>query len=146
MTSLDLRIRPPRSPREQLDGLVFMPRTIDKIRATLPGGHLGPYHITPGMSQMLLTIVGVELPALRDAVFRANTDDDVAAWLRTHANVAQYERANVVLTEWRHEHIPQEHRAHFESLYPEYLLGRYPVAFDLIEADDRELYPTLGKR
>jgi hypothetical protein len=96
------------------------------------------------MSQMLLTMIGVELPRLRDAIFRASTDDDVAAWLRTHASVSQYERANVVLTEWRHENIAQEHRAHFESLYPDYLLSRYPVGFDLLEADDRELYPTLG--
>jgi hypothetical protein len=144
MISLDLRIRPPRGPREQLDGLVFMPRTIDKIRATLPGGDLGPYHITPGMSQMMLTIVCVQLPALRDAVYQANNDDDVAAWLRTHADVSQYKRANAMLNGWRHENIPEEHRAHFESLYPEYLRTHYPVAFDLIEADDRELYPTLG--
>jgi hypothetical protein len=98
------------------------------------------------MSQMLLTIIEVQLPALRDAIFRARGDDEVATWLRTHANVSQYDRANVVLTEWRHEFIAAEHRAHFESLYPDYLRGRYPVTFDLIEADDRELYPALGKR
>jgi hypothetical protein len=146
MISLDLRIRPPRGPRERLDGLVFMPRTIDKIRATLPGGHLGPYHVIPGMSQMLLTIIEVQLPALRDIVFRASGDGDVASWLRVHANTSQYERANAVLTEWRHEHIPGQHRLHFESLYPDYLLSRYAVAFDLLEADDRELYPELRKR
>jgi hypothetical protein len=143
MISLDLRIRPPRGPREQLDGLMLMPRTIDKIRATLPGGHLGPYHVTPGLSQRLLTIINVQLPALRDAVFRANRDDDIAAWLREHADVSQYPRANALLGAWRHENIPGEHRAHFESLYPEYLRSRYPVGFDLIEADDRELYPAL---
>jgi hypothetical protein len=123
-----------------------MPRTIDKIRATFPGGHLGPYHISPGMSQMLLTIIGVDLRELHEAVFRAETDDDVAAWLRTHANVEQYDRANAFLSDWRHEDMPENHRAHFESLYPAYLVGRYPVAFDLLEADDRELYPTLRKR
>jgi hypothetical protein len=146
MVALDLRICPPRSPRESLDGLMFMPRTIDKIRATLPGGHLGPYHIAPGMSQMLLSIVGVDLAALRGAVFRAGSDADVAEWLRLHADVSQYERANAVLSDWRHENIAPEHRAHFESLYPEYLLARYAVAFDLIEADDLELYPALRKR
>lgn len=143
MEALDLRIRPPRRPRERLDGLMFMPRTIDKIRATLPGGHLGPYHVAPGMSQMLLSIISVDLAALRGAVTRVNSDEDVAKWLQTHADVTQYERANSILSEWRHENIPEEHREHFESLYPEYLLARYAVAFDLIEADDRELYPTL---
>jgi Domain of unknown function (DUF5069) len=144
MTALDLRLHPPRPPREQLDGLVFMPRTIDKIRASLPGGHLGPYQIAPGMSHMLCTIIGVDLDALRDAVIRAAGDGDVAVWLRRYADTAQYERANNVLTHWAHADIPPEHRARFESLYPDYLRGRYPVAFDLLEADDRQLYPELA--
>jgi hypothetical protein len=145
MNALDLRIRAPRSPRERLDGLMFMPRTIDKVRATLPGGNLGPYHIAPGMSHMLLSIISVDLTALRATIIEASSDDDVAAWLRTNADISQYPRANATLSEWRHENIPQEHRAHFESLYPEYLLTRYAVAFDLIEADDRDLYPALHR-
>lgn len=145
MTGLDLRLHAPRGPRERLDGLLFMPRTIDKIRATLPGGHLGPYHVVVGMSPMLLSIISVELADLRGAVMEADEDDDVAAWLRAHADVSQYQRANDALSEWRHESIADEHRAHFESLYPEYLRTRYAVAFDLIEADDRELYPALRK-
>lgn len=146
MLSLDLRLHPPRGPRERLDGLVLMPRTIDKICATLPGGNLGPYHIAPGLSHVLMTIIGVELGDLRDAVVDAGTDDDVAAWLRNHADTSQYERANAVLLEWRHDNISDEHGANFDSLYPEYLRGRYPIAFDLLEADDRELYPVLRKR
>jgi hypothetical protein len=138
-------MRPPRAPREELDGLVLMPRTIDKIRATLPGGDLGPYHIAPGLSQVLLDTIGVELSALRVAVMRADSDDDISAWLQTHADRSKYQHANLLLTELRHEHIAPEHRAHFESLYPEYLRSRYAVAFDLLEADDRELYPTVGK-
>jgi hypothetical protein len=146
MKSLDLRIRPPRGPREKLDGLVLMPRTIDKIRATLPGGHLGPYHIAPGMSDLLLSLIGVQLSALRAMVMTADSDEEVAAWLRAHADTTRYAAANSFLIAFRQENIPQEHRAHFESLYPEYLLARYPVAFDLIEADDRELYPDLERR
>jgi hypothetical protein len=37
MKPLDLTKTPPRSPREQLVGLVFIPRMIDKMRALLPG-------------------------------------------------------------------------------------------------------------
>lgn len=129
----------------RLDGLVFMPRTIDKIRATLPEGNLGPYQIAHGLSAMLLTMIGVELDALREAVLAAAVDDDVASWLRRHADAARYEGANAVLSAWRHENVPEEHRAVFESMYPEYLLRRYPLAFDLLEADDREIYPALRK-
>src|SRR5579884_3431941 len=103
MIALDLRIRPPRAPREQLDGLVFMPRTIDKIRATLPGGHLGPYQIAAGLSQMLLALIDVDLGGLRGAVVGATCDDDVAAWLRANADISQYERANTALSAFRHE-------------------------------------------
>jgi hypothetical protein len=123
-----------------------MPRTIDKIRATLPGGDLGPYHVAIGLSQTLLTIIGVQFDELRQAVIAAGTDEDVAAWLRSNADTSQYERANAALCQFRHENIAAEHRAHFESLYPGYLRSRYPVAFDLLEADDAELYPDLGQK
>ena len=45
MTPLDLSVSPPRSPYDELDGLVFMPRTIDKLRSMLPGGNPGEYFI-----------------------------------------------------------------------------------------------------
>jgi len=85
----------------------------------------------------------VQLSALREAVSAAENEEDVALWLREHADTAQYPRANAALSEFRHENVPAEQRAHFESLYPEYLLARYALTFDLIEADDRELYPAL---
>jgi Domain of unknown function (DUF5069) len=143
MTALDLRVRAPRGPRERLDGLVFMPRTIDKLRATLPGGDLGPYHVAIGLSALLLSMISVDFEALRAEVARAENDDDIAAWLRANADLSQYQRANDTLCGFRHETIPAEERTDFESLYPEYLRNRYALGFDLIEADDRELYPNL---
>lgn len=122
---------------------MFMPRTIDKICATLPGGHLGPYHISPGMSQMMLDAIGLELADLRRTVMLAKSEHEIAARLRECVDATKYSRANELLATWCHENIPAEHRANFESLYPAYLRDRYPVAFDLIEADDRELYPAL---
>ena len=94
---------------------------------------------------MLLTIIGVDVSELRSVVMTAHCDGDIAQWLRSHADTSQYTRANTVLSEFRHEAIAPEHLAHFESLYPEFLRSRYPVSFDLLEADDRELYPSLGK-
>jgi hypothetical protein len=43
VTPLDLRTRPPRGPRETILGFYFLPRTIDKLRAELPGGNLGAF-------------------------------------------------------------------------------------------------------
>ncbi|HWT06548.1 MAG TPA: DUF5069 domain-containing protein, partial [Xanthomonadales bacterium] len=67
MQPLDLTTAPPRAPRESLAGIVFLPRTIDKMRATLPGGALGAYNI-PGFSEMMLEALGIELEAFRAAV------------------------------------------------------------------------------
>jgi hypothetical protein len=142
MEPLDLRDRAPRGPREMLDGLLFMPRTIDKIRATLPGGNIGPYHVCPGLSQMLLEIIGVTLDDLTAVVAQAKDDEAVAEWLRMHARVSEYERANAILSGLRDEDVPPAHRARFESLYPAHLRKLYKVNFDLIEADDRELFAS----
>lgn len=57
MKPLDLTKTSPRSPREQLVGLVFIPRTIDKTRALLPGGNPGKYHVE-GASLALLEGIG----------------------------------------------------------------------------------------
>jgi mannose-6-phosphate isomerase-like protein (cupin superfamily) len=46
MEPLDLSVRPPRSPYAQMHGIYMVPRTIDKIRAQLPGGNLGPRYLT----------------------------------------------------------------------------------------------------
>lgn len=43
MGPLDLTKQPPRSAREELDGIAYLPRAIDKIRAEFPGGNLGQY-------------------------------------------------------------------------------------------------------
>lgn len=142
MEPLDLRSRPPRGPRDMLDGLTMMPRTIDKIRATLPGGNLGPYHVAPGISAILLTTIGVGVDDLTAVVARASSDEDVAGWLREHADTSQYVRANTIISSLRDEDVPSAHRAHFESLYPDHLRKKHKLNFDLIEADDHELYPS----
>lgn len=71
MTPLDLTAGPPRSPRAELDGVVFLPRTIDKVRA-LSGGNLGEYTI-PGFTQMMLDTLGIPLEAFTAAVAVASS-------------------------------------------------------------------------
>jgi hypothetical protein len=83
MTPLDLRAHPPRGVRETILGYYFLPRTIDKLRAELPGGDLGPFlnHDT-GFSSYLVRKLGLDMDAFRDAVARAASEDDVVVWLR----------------------------------------------------------------
>src|SRR5215469_10271256 len=139
MEPLDLSQRPPRGPRERLAGLVLVPRTIDKMRASLPGGNLGGYKI-PGFSTQMLGMIGVSEADLLEAVRTASSDADVAAWLRSHADTSKFEEVN--------KHFEARKVADLKD--PEDYHRRYPIAkrlgldnlFDVLEADDLELTGT----
>jgi hypothetical protein len=136
MEPLDLTKRPPRSPRERLDGVVLVPRTIDKLRASLPGGNLGAYKV-PGFSTQMLEMLGVSQADMLEAVRHANSDKDVAAWLRENADTSKYSQVN--------ERFEKQTIASLKD--PEDYHRRYPIAkqrgltnlFDVLEADDKAL-------
>jgi hypothetical protein len=140
MNSLDLTQRPPRSPRELLPGLdLFMAaRTVDKIRATLPGGNIGEYQIT-GFSSSLLNALGIAEGVLRKVIAEAESDEEVARWIREHSDSARYPEVNAKL----------EGRTVGERLNDPEFLQRYPSArnlppetsrLDHLAADDAEMF------
>ena len=134
MTPLSLRNRPPRHPTEALDGLVFLPRTIDKARAALAGGDMGDYSLA-GLSEMLLQHIGVEPSRFVRVVAAVEDERDVAAWLRQHADTTCYQRWN----EWLESRVIDNaiYRARIERRYP--VARRNPNLFRLIDvlaADD----------
>ena len=53
MEPLDLSKQPPRPPRAEADGIIFLPRSIDKARAYLDGGNRNGYNI-PGVTVGML--------------------------------------------------------------------------------------------
>ncbi|HEV3154208.1 MAG TPA: DUF5069 domain-containing protein [Candidatus Baltobacteraceae bacterium] len=139
MKPLDLTKAPPRSPRRQLDGLDMMPRTIDKLRASLPGGNMGEYKIA-GSSQRLLDFIGIDAGELRDAIARAEDEAAVARWLAERVPRDLYAKANAALTTRRLRDVDD---------LPA-LRSRYPIArdlsddtplYDLLELDDKALFP-----
>ena len=73
MDALDLRKAPPRRPRAELADVVFMPRSIDKIRATLPGGDLGAYTIS-GFTATMFDMLGIALEDVATAVTNQNVN------------------------------------------------------------------------
>jgi Domain of unknown function (DUF5069) len=140
MDALDLTRRPPRSPREPLGDLdlLMMARTVDKIRATLPGGNIGGYQIT-GFSSRLLEKLGLIEGQLRAAIARASSDEEVAAWIRAHTDSAAYAEINAAF---------ERQKVGERISDPEYL-ARYPVAkrlspdasrLDVLIADDAETF------
>lgn len=124
-----------------------MPRTIDKLRGLLPGGNPGEYFINgkiPGLSGYLLQRLGVEENALREVVQQAASDDDVAAWLRAHADPSQYAAINESLRRVRPKHAQDPE--FFAELYAP-TLAMHPELehiLDIIDADDRRIFGAVS--
>jgi Domain of unknown function (DUF5069) len=102
MDALDLTQRPPRSPRLLLPDLdlLMIARTVDKVRASLPGGKLGEYRID-GFSSYLLKKLGIQEKALRDAVASAASEEEVADWVRENSDPSTYRAINVKFEEMK---------------------------------------------
>jgi hypothetical protein len=84
MQALDLSQAHPRKARAELAGITFLPRSIDKFRAALPGGVLNGYTIE-GFTEAMLEKLGITVDAFQTAVAEAESDDDVVAYVRKHA-------------------------------------------------------------
>ena len=134
MKPLDLTTAPPRGPRESLAGILFLPRTVDKVRATLPGGDTGAYDI-PGISTMMFDALGIELDDFRAAVADAADDDGVARFVEHATSPERIAAWNAMLA----ARLPRggDRNAAYES-YP-WLRERpdLPLVLDVLEEDDR---------
>jgi hypothetical protein len=119
MEALDLRTAPPREPRAELSGIPFLPRSIDKVRATFPGGSLGAYQIE-GFTIYMLEHLGISLEAFVEAVREASTDEAVAAFVVAHTDATK-------IAAWR-----------------EYVFARQPFHGDRAKAT--EMFPFLADR
>lgn len=145
MEPLDLTVKPPRGCYEELDGLIFMPRTIDKIRATLDGGKKGVYIINAqvtGISGFLLERLGITEAELREAVQREPNDEAVAGWLRTRVDTSLYPKLNAMLPRIEAQHASDP--AFVRDFYKE-TMAEHPelvTMFDIIEADDRRMFQS----
>jgi hypothetical protein len=119
MNAMSLAAAPPRKPRAELAGIIFLPRSIDKARAMQPGGDPGPY-VLRGFTAQMFEQLGITEEAFRAAVTTAQSDDDVAAFV--HANTT-----------------PEKIAA-----WNAYVSARQPRNGDRIGA--LEIYPWLGER
>ena len=148
MEALDLSIRPPRSPYAQMHGIYMMPRTIDKMRAQLPGGKLGPYSLGttfgPGLSILLLEGLGVSEEDLFQFVQQVRAEEEIADWLRRTFDLPSKTHINEMLLGPTVEDAL--------SLIPGPVFHEfYPAAknrpkttpmFDVLLEDDRLMFPA----
>jgi len=136
MDALDLTKMPPRAPRAPLAGLdlIMAARTVDKMRASLPGGNLGAYALA-GFSTQMLEAIGISEDEFRQEVVRAKGDGEIAAWLRERVSPEKIAAFNSAITQRRVEHRIDDETwrkkyPHAVSLPPETPL------VDMLERDD----------
>lgn len=115
----------------------MLPRTIDKFRASLPGGNLNGYRI-PGMSARLLEWLGVDEEEMRKAVADAATDDDVARWVREHTDASQYPAHNERMAKRSLDDIADKTRIYEQ--YPWLRESTLTKLVDIVEEDDHRTY------
>jgi hypothetical protein len=145
MEPLDLTLAPPRSARAELDGLMLLPRTIDKLRALLPGGNPGVYFINGqiiGISGFLLMKLGVTQEEISDVVASAANEDEVAAWLRGKVDAGLYPEINGAISHLKPKHAQDE--AFVRELYKDTIAAHPHLEYlvDIIDADDKMLFPV----
>ena len=137
MEPLDLTLGPPRPPRAELVGIIFLPRSIDKVRATLPGGKLGEYTIA-GFTETMLEMLAIPLTDFKDAVRAAATDDDVARFVSARCDAGAVAR-------WHRYVLRRQprggNRVAALAAYP-FLAGREDlgVSLDVLVEDDAHMF------
>jgi hypothetical protein len=139
MKPLDLSIAPPRSAKATTAGVVFLPRTIDKLRAMLPGGTVGEYRME-GFSDMMLERFGIMAEALVTAVAKAATDDEIGAIVRRDAAPGSIDAWNEFATNRK---IYNGNRDEAVADHP--WLAAHPeivLTLDFVDADDRRGFPS----
>ena len=82
---MDLTKSFPRSPRDRLDGIPMLPRTIDKARAYVDGT-LGDYKFgdNSGYDRTLFDTLGIDAESFLECIRQSPDDAAVMKWL--HAN------------------------------------------------------------
>ena len=142
MQPLDLTRRPPRGPRETLAGVAFMPRTIDKLRAAMPGGSMGKYLNRPdGMSAVMCKRIGVDMDELRAVVVSAVDEAEVEAWLRERVSPEVAADTTAKLPTFTMDRLPPEFQERVRQNHP--VLAQRPDLvsfFEIFEADDEATF------
>lgn len=74
----------PRSPRDEVDGVIYFPRLCHKVRLHVAGKLDPQYHANLGAGMDLWTcqFLGVDYPALADLIRDGLTDAEALAWAR----------------------------------------------------------------
>ena len=138
MEPLDLSKQPPRGPRTEADGIIFLARSIDKARAYLPGGNRNGYNV-PGVTGGMLDRFGISHDAFIAAVGSAASEAEVVAFVRRHASQATIDEWNAFVR----AREPRGNRDLPEVLESYPWLKEHPdlrLVLDVLAEDDRRSF------
>ena len=142
MTALDLTTQPPRPCRAELDGIIYLPRAIDKVRATLPGGNIGAYfNLNPDvntLSQLFYRRMGISHEEFTAAVASAEDDAAVVSWLRGRIDDAAVEKFTRQLLGIKLGALSEDTRAAMRRYQPDTMdaSSDETLVIDVLDADD----------
>lgn len=142
MEPIDLRTHRPRAPRETILGFYFLPRTIDKLRAELPGGHMGAYlnHDT-GFSAWAVRRLGLDMGEFRSVVREARDESEVIDWLAERIDRSQAAEFNAKFETFVIERFKPEDQVLVRERHP--VLAERPdlsKILDVLEAEDDRFF------
>jgi hypothetical protein len=142
MTPLDLTKRAPRSMRETLLGYCGLARTIDKLRAELPGGNMGSYlnHDT-GFSAFVIKRVGLDMDELRDVVAAAPDESEVIAWIAARVDPADAPVLNAKMESFVVERMSEADQRLVRERHP-VMATRSDLSkiLDILDAEDKHAF------
>jgi hypothetical protein len=115
----------------------FLPRSIDKARATFPGGSLGLYQID-GFTIYMLEHLNISLEAFVEAVRAASSDDEVAAFVVAHTDATRIAAWRAYVFDRKPFHGDREKAI---GMFP-FLADRQDLVYslDVLAEDDRLTY------
>jgi Domain of unknown function (DUF5069) len=137
---MDLTKTVPRSPNEQMLGLVSLKRTIDKAKA-FNEGKLGEYDYDCPHDKPLFEFLGTDGAEFAKKVAELETDEKIAQWLtpkladKTPAQIADFDERR---RQWHPE--PGSHgEEYFNGMREQLAPGRTDIVtwFDLLDLDER---------
>jgi hypothetical protein len=142
MKPLDLRTQPPRPVRATMLGFYFLPRTVDKLRAELPGGNLGSFmNHDVGFSAYVVRRLGLDMNEFREAVAQAPDEDAVVAWLAARIDPEHAPQLNAKLETFVVERMSAEDQVLIRQRHP--VMAQRPELskiLDILEADDKHTF------
>ncbi len=142
---MDLTQRPPRSMRQQLGGLVLLPRILDKGRAKLAGKN-GAYNYNSRTDQHLVRFLDLDLEDLLKELAKGKGDGEMLEWVTAHAGTprAPWEiKAWCAYMEARGPDSDAESLASFAEYVGQHTKVREDIKswFDALDLDD---YVSFG--